>query len=147
VYANNVLPNVLTSTTDRYYPRTREGIMTTEGDVVLVYMDNSPAFFARVEDITADVKPGWYHVKLLVFQIPLLIVTWILKEAYFNGEEYTMGGHPMRMEKVVAPAEEEPPAEPEKAERGKKVSPKPALVEPKKEGKVISIFERRKKDE
>jgi hypothetical protein len=121
--------------------------MTTEGDVVLVYMDNSPAFFARVEQITADVKPGWFHVKLLVFQIPLLVVTWILKEAYFNGDEYTMGGHPMRMEKVVPPAEDQPSEEPEKAGRGKKISSKPALVEPKKEGKVISIFERRKKED
>jgi hypothetical protein len=121
--------------------------MTIEGDVVLVYMDNSPAFFARVEQITADVKAGWYHVKLLVFQIPLLTVTWILKEAYFNGEEYTMGGHPMRIEKVIAPPEDEAEDEPAKTEREKKTSPKPALVEPKKEGKVISIFERRKKEE
>jgi hypothetical protein len=120
--------------------------MTIEGDVVLVYMDNSPAFFARVEQITADVKPGWFHVKLLVFQIPLLVVTWILKEAYFNGEEYTMGGHPMRMEKVVAPPDGEPGEEP-KAEHEKKLPSKPALVEPKKEGKVISIFDRKKKDD
>jgi hypothetical protein len=131
-----------------WYPLTREGVMATEeGDVVLVYMDNSPAFFARVEQITTDVKPGWFHVKLLVFQIPLLVVTWILKKAYFNGDEYTMGGHPMRMEKVVAPPDDQSPGEPQKTEQGKKPSPKPALVEPKKEGKVISLFDRKKKDE
>jgi hypothetical protein len=128
-----------------FVPAHLEGFMATEeGDVVLVYMDNSPAFFARVEQITTDVKPGWFHVKLLVFQIPLLVVTWILKKAYFNGEEYTMGGHPMRIEKVVAPPDAE---EPERTEHDKKAPPKPALVEPKKEGKVISLFDRKKKDE
>jgi hypothetical protein len=121
--------------------------MTTEGDVVLVYMDNSPAFFARVEQISADVKPGWFHVKLLVLQIPLLVVTWILKEAYFNGEDYTMGGHPMRIEKVVTPADEESDEEPEETEHPKKAPSKPALVEPKKEGKVISLFDRKKKED
>ena len=28
--------------------------MTREGDVVLVHMDNKPAFFARIEEITTD---------------------------------------------------------------------------------------------
>lgn len=119
--------------------------MTREGDVVLVHMDNSPAFFARVEQITTDVKPGWFHVKLLVLQVPLLVVTWILREPYFNGEEFTMGGHPMRIEKVVSPAEEAP-SEEEKPEGEKKESGKPVLVESKKEGKVISLFDRRKKE-
>jgi hypothetical protein len=49
-------------------------------------MDSSPTFFARVEEITPDIKPEWFHVKLLVLQIPLLVVTWILRQAYFNGE-------------------------------------------------------------
>ncbi|MGO9311958.1 MAG: hypothetical protein ACLQBD_17915 [Syntrophobacteraceae bacterium] len=124
--------------------------MTKVGDVVLVHMDNT-AFFARVEEISADVKPGWFHVKLLVLQIPLLVVTWILREPYYNGEEFTMGGRPMRIEKVVAPAEEDATPEPE----DKKKSPtKPELVAPRKEkqdksgkqGNVISISDHRKKD-
>ncbi len=125
--------------------------MTKLGDVVLVYMDNNPAFFARVEELTEDVKPGWFHVKLLVLQIPLLVVTWILREAYYNGQEFTMGGRPMRIEKVVAPAEEEIDQE---QQDKKKSPPKPELVAPKKEkegkttkeSKVISITDRRKKD-
>lgn len=123
---------------------------TREGDVVLVYMDNVPAFFARVEQITPDVKPEWFHIKLLVLQIPLLVVTWILRERYFNGDEFTMGGHPMRIEKVIAPTEEELASEAEDADRPKmekKDPPKPTLVEPKKDGKVISMFDRRKKDQ
>jgi hypothetical protein len=125
--------------------------MTTVGDVVLVYMDSNPAFFARVDEIAADVKPGWFHVKLLVLQVPLLAVTWILRETYYNGQEFTMGGRPMRIEKVVAPAEKH--ADPGSEDK-KKTPSKPELVVPKKDkdakdpkhGKVISISEHRKKE-
>ena len=125
--------------------------MTKIGDVVLVYMDNNPAFFAQVDDVSADVKPGWFQVKLLVLQVPLLVVTWILREAYYNGEEFTMGGRPMRIEKVVAPAEE--PADPESSDSGKGAA-RPELVVKKKQkegktgkqGKVISISDHRKKE-
>ncbi len=125
--------------------------MTNIGDVVLVYMDNNPAFFARIEDISADVKPGWFQVKFLVLQVPLLSVTWILREAYYNGDEFTMGGRPMRVEKVVAPVEQiaEPGSENEDL-----TSARPELVvqkkqkerKPGKQGKVISLSDRLKKD-
>lgn len=124
--------------------------MTKVGDVVLVHMDNNPAFFARVDEISTDVKPGWFHVKLLVLQIPLLAVTWILREEYYNGQEFTMGGRPMRIEKVAAPMDK---SVDEGAEDRKKKTSKPELVVPKKEskpskqGKVISISDHRKKDD
>ncbi len=122
---------------------------TTEGDVVLVYMDNAPAFFARVEQITPDIKPDWFHIRLLVLQAPLLLVTWILREGYFNGDEFTMGGHPMRIEQVVAPTEEQLASEEDvdRQKMEKKEPPKPTLVEPKKESNVISMIDRRKKDQ
>ncbi|MEM5789606.1 MAG: hypothetical protein AAGU11_20015, partial [Syntrophobacteraceae bacterium] len=101
----------------------------------------------RVEEIARDIKPGWFQIKLLVLQMPLLTVNWILREAYFNGEEFTMGGRPMRIEKVVAPSGEQPADETEKQDLSKKEVPKPSLVESKKEGKVISIMDRRKKDQ
>jgi len=91
---------------------------TVEGDLVLVYMEDKPAFFARVEAIEPDVKPEWFQVKLLVLQVPLLVVTWILRVPYINGETFTMGGTPLRMEKVVVPeepAEAEAEAEAEEA--------------------------------
>jgi hypothetical protein len=78
-------------------------------DVVLVYFENKPLFFARVESMTPDAKPGWYQVRLLILQLPLATVTWILRRAYMEGEEFTMGGKPMRIEPVAVP--EEPPKE------------------------------------
>jgi hypothetical protein len=35
------------------------------------------------------------------------VVTWILREAYINGEEFTMGGHPVTLTRVVCPEYEE----------------------------------------
>jgi hypothetical protein len=77
--------------------------MNTINDIVLIYYEDQPFSFARIEDITADHKKDWYHVKLLLLQLPLETVTWILKDVYINGEEFTMGGKRMRFEKVVAP--------------------------------------------
>lgn len=83
--------------------------MAKEDDVVLIYFEDKPLGFARIEDILPDAKPNWYHVKLLLLQVPLQVVTWILKDAYINGEEFTMNGKRMRLESVVAPKTREEP--------------------------------------
>jgi hypothetical protein len=74
--------------------------MTSMGDIVLVYQEESPVFFARIEDICADRKPNWYQVKLLVLQVPLVETVWILREAYIHGETFTMDGKAIRLEQV-----------------------------------------------
>jgi hypothetical protein len=84
--------------------------MTTINDLVLIYVEDKPMAFARVEDIEPDMKKGWYQIKLLILQIPPTIVTWILRDAYINGAEYTMGGQKMRIEKVIVPETVQPPA-------------------------------------
>ena len=129
--------------------------MTLEGDLVLVYIRGKPAFFARIEQISEDVKPGWFQVKLLVLQIPLVVVTWILREAYINGEEFTMGGHPVMLTRVVCPEHEEqgvadlPQTSSDAADGNKdKAGGEPAgdPARPAKGGeKVLSLVGRRKK--
>ena len=44
--------------------------MATINDLVLVHLDRHPAFYARINDITPDVKRGWYQVELLVLSLP-----------------------------------------------------------------------------
>lgn len=78
---------------------------TKINDVVLIYFEETPLIFARIEDITADHKPGWFHVKLLLLKLPLEPVTWILRDIYINGETFTMNGNKMRLEQVVCPDE------------------------------------------
>jgi hypothetical protein len=130
--------------------------VTREGDLVLVNIRNKPGFFARIEGISADIKPGWYQVKMLVLQVPLLVITWILREPYINGEEFTMGGHPVTLTRVVSPdgnAETatslpeaaltrpgEVLAEPEE-KTSETARPNPDLLQ----NKVVSLRDRRKK--
>jgi hypothetical protein len=79
--------------------------MAIENDLVLIYREDVPLSFARIEDILADSKPDWYHVKLLILNVPPQIVTWILRDVYIDGAEFTMNGKRMRLEKVVVPDE------------------------------------------
>ncbi len=153
--------------------------MNVEGDLVLIYMDRQPAFFARIEEISPDPKPDWWQVKMLVLQVPLMVITWILREAYINGTEFTMGGRPVRLEKVVSPEAEESASRKEETTGRKSLdaprdrfgapleskegkpekdsardsnddsagSGSDETPEPRKEkGKVVSLFDRQKKN-
>lgn len=77
--------------------------MATENDIVLIYMEDSPVFFARVEEIWPDVKKDWFNIELLVLQIPVKVIVWTLKDIYINGTEFFMGGKKMRIEVINAP--------------------------------------------
>ncbi|MBJ6802103.1 hypothetical protein [Geomonas propionica] len=105
---------------------------TTINDIVLAHIDNKPAFYARIEDITPDAKPGWWQVQLLVLTVPLQVYHWILDESQVNGAPFTMSGTPVMLEKVVSP---EPPQTP--------VAPVDNGGSPKK-GNVVSLFDRKK---
>ncbi len=78
-------------------------------DLVLVYVDNKPGFYARINDINPDVKKGWYQVELLVLTVPPQTLTWILEDAHILGDEFTMGGTPVKL--VVVPPK--PPSTPQ----------------------------------
>jgi hypothetical protein len=106
--------------------------MATTGDVVLIHVDEQPAFFARIEEILADSKPGWYQVRLLVLKVPLTEVTWILRDRYIDGEPLTMDGRSVRLEKVerLEPAVASDPGEKE--------------TEDHVADNVVSIFDRKR---
>jgi hypothetical protein len=76
---------------------------TAEKDLVLIHYEDKPLSFARIEAIEPDHKPGWYHVTLLMLQVPVQLVTWILRDAYVDGAPFTMNGKKMRLEKIVSP--------------------------------------------
>ena len=104
--------------------------MAAENDLVLIYFEDKPLAFARIESILPDSKKDWYHVKLLLLQVPLQVVTWILKYVYIAGTEFTMNGKRMRLEKVESPVE-------------KKTSEK--IQDDEKSAKVISLKDLKKK--
>ncbi len=87
--------------------------MATLHDLVLVHIDNKPGFYARIDGIEPDVKPGWWQVKLLVLSFPLQVFTWILDSSQIDGAPFTMAGTPVMLEKIISPAElKEEPAPP-----------------------------------
>lgn len=113
--------------------------MAKENDIVLLYFENQPLSFARIEEILPDNKPDWYHVKLLMLQVPLQVVTWILRDRYILGDEFTMNGKLMRLEKVVCP--EAPDKEASTVEK----APKERPVQKNNGATVISLTDKRKK--
>jgi hypothetical protein len=121
--------------------------MVQPSDLVLVYMEGNPAFFARVEAITPDFKPEWYQVKLLVLQVPLMVITWILRRAYIDGDEFTMGGRPVRVVKVIPPEEVEEAVESKSKELTLAPEPIHEATKSSKKAKVLSFADRRKKDQ
>jgi hypothetical protein len=110
-------------------------------DLVLVHFENKPAFFARVEHINPDYKRGWWHVKLFVLALPMQIITWIIDDEQIRGADFTMGGIPVRIEKVIPP--EDTPAE----------EPKPAPTSPnlvqgnRKQARILSLGKKPPSDE
>lgn len=113
--------------------------MATIHDLVLVHVDSNPGFYARIDDISPDVKKGWWVVKLLVLTFPLQVYTWILDENQIDGEPFTMGGTPLRLEKIesLVQPEEAPPAPSKK-------SVSPAAPSETERPKVVSLFDRKK---
>lgn len=114
-------------------------MITRPGDVVLIHQGGQPAVHARVEEILTDVKPDWWQIRLLVLTVPTQEITWILREEYIDGAEYTMGGTAMRMTRLKPPRPAAPP-EPE--------PPAPAPGEPGGDSggaKVVSLAARRPK--
>ncbi len=116
--------------------------MTAVNDIVLIFLEDKPVSFARVESIFPDHKKDWFQIKLLMLQVPLQVVTWILKDEYINGTQFYMNGQRMRLEKVVCPDTDiselslSPGAEKEKTDSSRKSS-----------GKVVSLSAFRRKKE
>jgi hypothetical protein len=71
--------------------------------------------------------------------MPPQLVTWILRDVYINGGEFTMNGKRMRLEKVVVPDE---PKSPEKIGKQDETD---ESAEAAGKAKVISLKDIKKK--
>jgi len=104
--------------------------MFRSGEVILIYFHNKPSLFARIENIRADIKKGWWKLTFLPLILPLQKVTWILDNEQMRGADITMQQNPVRIERVVAP-------EKEAVSEEKNESPK----EQKDGGRIVSLFD------
>ena len=124
--------------------------MAELNDIVLIYLEDVPVSFARVESILPDHKKDWFQIKLLMLQIPLQVVVWILKAEYINGAEFHMNQKRMRLEKVVCPVEELPDPKPRNRDPEESGSPKEngkTSKDASSNAQVISFSDFRKKQE
>lgn len=115
-------------------------MMATINDLVLVHIDNKAAFYARIDDISPDQKPGWWQVTLLALTVPLQVITWILDEHQIAGADFTMGGTPVRLDPVLSPVNPNDNSVDKEIQESTKNSPSAGTSQ-----KVVSLAERRKK--
>jgi len=97
-------------------------------DVILVHVQEKPAFYGRVEEILPDVKKGWLQLRFQVLTLPRQELTWILEPVQIDGEPFTMGGTPIRIERMADPVPAS--AAQEEAEKGAQPAPSPTGTGP-----------------
>jgi len=120
--------------------------MTGENDIILIYYEDQPVLFARIEEIAPDHKKNWYHVRLLPLSVPLQTVTWILKDIYIDGKDFTMDGKKIRLEKVIAPNQESPSSGKTKTKANHQSDKlADALADAPAGGKIIPLADRKPK--
>jgi hypothetical protein len=101
------------------------------GEVVLVHLQNQPAFYVRIETLEPDRKKGWWHLTFLILSIPAQLTTWILDDDQIRGADFTIQGNPLRLERVKAP---------QPVETGEEEKPEQKDPDRKPGGRVISMF-------
>lgn len=111
-----------------------DSTLTRPGDVILVHVDGNPSFYGRVEEILDDVKRGWRRLRFCVLTVPLQEMIWTLEPSQIDGEPFTMGGTPVRIERLPDPRPTEIAPPPE--EEGKASPSKP-------EGNIITFPKRK----
>lgn len=65
--------------------------MVVEGEVILIHLDGSPAYFARVDRIEPDVKDGWWKLEFLLLTLPAERITWVIDESHMTGAQFMIG--------------------------------------------------------
>lgn len=74
--------------------------MVVEGEVVLIHLNCSPAYFARVDRIEPDVKDGWWKLELLLLTLPVERLTWVIREEHMSGAQFMINEALIRIEQV-----------------------------------------------
>lgn len=119
---------------------------TRPGDILLIHHKGTPVSYARVEEILADAKAGWWQVQLLFLQVPPQTVTWILRDEYVDGGEFTMGGESMRLERLAPPSGLAPQPPDGPGGDGPPDSEDEAPQDKAGGGKVVSLAEMRRRN-
>jgi len=81
-----------------------DSLVAIPGSIILIISNQKEGIYAFVDDVIADVKPNWWRV---TFQILLptpdfkpLKRMWILDDQQIHGQEFTMGGIKLQLQKT-----------------------------------------------
>ncbi len=102
------------------------------GEVLLVYVQEKPAFYIRIDQLVPDRKKGWWQVHFTALTLPSEHLVWLLDNDQIRGADFTMQGNPIRLDRVSAQTRssetktEKPPSSQHKSRGG---------------GNVISLFD------
>jgi hypothetical protein len=75
-------------------------VKTNVGDLLLIYSERAALGFARVEDISPDLKADWWRITLMLLHMPVQYITWILRAEYIDGESFSIEGRKMRLQRL-----------------------------------------------
>lgn len=67
-------------------------------DVVIIFQGHIPVKFVHVVNIEPDAKKGWWKVTFMDVGMPAMMWTWLLDNDQIEGQEFTMGGIPHRVQ-------------------------------------------------
>lgn len=66
--------------------------MIKENDVCIIYVNDLPQGFIRIESIEPDSKPSWYNVQFIELLFPLRVTKWKIDEEHLKGADINMKG-------------------------------------------------------
>ena len=111
--------------------------MFSQGEVLLVYFNEQPAMYVRIESVRPDRKKHWWQITLLLLVFPSTQMTWILDDEQMRGAAFTMQQQPIRLERVPFVELDQQNKGDSEAATAYKETPEGK----KKEGRVISLFD------
>lgn len=72
-----------------------------ENDVCIIYVNDLPQGFIRIESIESDIKPGWYSVKFIELLFPIKVNTWKIDEEHLKGADINMKGFTFKLQPLA----------------------------------------------
>lgn len=72
-----------------------------ENDVCIIYVNDLPQGFIRIESIESDIKPGWYSVKFIELLFPIKVNTWKIDEEHLKGADINMKGFKFNLQPLM----------------------------------------------
>lgn len=86
--------------------------MLKENDVAIIYVQEIPSGFIRIDDVQPDDKQGWWLITFTKLEFPLQAMTWKLDDDHVNGGDIFMKGVRIKIQAIQRVKTEVVPKDP-----------------------------------